>query len=213
MIAPSLLSANQASVWKMSTPRCLFAVRFHLLAVASAALLSGCGSTPPSRFYVLTSIEREAEPAPGGPSVAIGAVEIPAYLDRPQMVTRAYPNEIRVEEYSRWAAPLKDIVPAVLAENLSALLPSERVTFVRASSGECEVAVSMARFERGADGLVALEARWIVSQGEESVARRSSIRREVGGEGSFADIATTQSKALEDLSREIAEAIRGMTEE
>ncbi|MGD8283632.1 MAG: ABC-type transport auxiliary lipoprotein family protein, partial [Desulfobacterales bacterium] len=60
-------------------------------------------------------------------AIAIGPVTIPAALDRSQIVTRDGTNKIRLSENHRWAGPLQQDIAAVLADNISGLLKSERV--------------------------------------------------------------------------------------
>jgi hypothetical protein len=103
--------------------------------VVGLMLLAACatGTSAPSRFYVLAPLEApEAEPqlAPGERCLAIGIgpVEIPAYLDRPQIVTRLSNNELNLAEFDKWAEPLRDNLIRVLAENISSLLCTEPIT-------------------------------------------------------------------------------------
>ena len=81
--------------------------------------LAGCipGATEPSRFFVLRPVPTTSEPAPKGDAIAIGVgpVVFPAYLDRPEMVTQVSANELNVDEFHRWAEPLRDNFTGVLA--------------------------------------------------------------------------------------------------
>ena len=65
--------------------------RLSWIACVLAAALLGCapigGTTPPSRFYLLTSLEAPP-PRTNGPGLGVGPVRIAEYLDRPQIVTR-----------------------------------------------------------------------------------------------------------------------------
>ena len=91
-------------------------------------LLCGCmGKSQPSRFYALTPINAPAvtkTEASVEPRIVIGlsTVDIPDYLNRPQLVTRNSQNEINVAEYERWAGSFNSDIVTVLAENLSTLL-------------------------------------------------------------------------------------------
>ncbi len=64
---------------------------------ASLVLLSGCARTAPSRFDLLnalpaTASEQQNKEAEQGIAIGIGPVELPEYLDRPQIVTRSSPR-------------------------------------------------------------------------------------------------------------------------
>ena len=73
-----------------------------------ASLLTGCGRSIPPRFYVLSPLPRGQQvSAPDKPLViGIGPVELPPYLDRPQIVSRPDANRIALAEFDRWAEPL-----------------------------------------------------------------------------------------------------------
>jgi uncharacterized protein len=103
----------------------------HRLAAAAVlcflvSLTAGCGSAPSSRFYTLSA---GAAPAatPSSLSVAVGPVSIPAVVDRPQIVVTTGPNQVRLEEFNRWASPLQNGIARVVAENLVAMLGTPRI--------------------------------------------------------------------------------------
>jgi uncharacterized lipoprotein YmbA len=63
-----------------------------LLACGLSLALSGCiGSSRAARFYTLAPLEGPAgrDHARAGATLAVGPVEIPEYVDRQQIVTRA----------------------------------------------------------------------------------------------------------------------------
>ena len=98
--------------------------RTHLL-LATALLTSACASSPPSQFYLL-----EAAPATAtfsaasttAPRLGIGAIVLPDYLNRPQIVLRDHGGRLLLRERERWAEPLEDGVRRTLGENLGQLL-------------------------------------------------------------------------------------------
>jgi hypothetical protein len=90
-------------------------------------VLVACGSSPPTRFYILNEIA-PATPAPvaAAPNqipVRVQAIAMAPELDRPELVTRSGPNRVQVAGSERWAAPLVDQIRRVLSDNLSARLP------------------------------------------------------------------------------------------
>jgi uncharacterized protein len=181
------------------------------LVIALAGLSVGCRTTRPSRFYVLRPVAAPAaapDAALQGLSISLAAVDLPAYLDRPQIVTREEPSELRLGEYDRWGEPLKESVARVIGENLSALLGTEKVSAGDRDAADVRVAISLARFDPDADGTVVLDARWSVSRerGSPPLRRRSRIARP--GTGGYLPLVEAESEALAALGREIAEAIR-----
>ena len=175
----------------------------------------GCARTPQPRFYLLgtppglTAQTRVAQEI----AVTVGPIQLPEYLDRPQIVTRSgSSNEVRLAQFDRWAEPLKDTFGRVLADNLSVLLSTQRVTvFPRRGSGQADyqVTVDVTRFDGEPGGEVVLSARWTIlkgSGGEAVVTRKFHLNEPVVGDD-FAALVTAKSQALAQLSREIAAAV------
>ena len=186
----------------------------YLIAVMLSAL-AGCATTPPSKFYILDPVKTGAAALPAGPATAVGVgpVELPKYLDRPQIAVRSGANELIYDETHRWAEALQDNATAVLAENLSRLVPTDRVSVFpwgRTISIEYRVVAEISRFDADTNGNVVLSASWKLyrEQGMEVLAQNKTVFTEpVDGTG-YTDIVAAQSRALASLSREIAGAIR-----
>ncbi|OPY76107.1 MAG: hypothetical protein A4E64_01658 [Syntrophorhabdus sp. PtaU1.Bin058] len=181
-------------------------------------LAAGCGTSAPSRFYTLNSL-KSAGPVqgPAGENaetiVRIGPVNIPDYVDRPQIVTRTGQNEIRVAEFDRWGGSLRNDISRVLIEDLSSILAAGRITVVswkQYAPGAYRVPLTISRLDVTPGGNLYLKVQWsIIDKDGKTVAaiRESDISRPVNGtEYSAAVIAI--SDALADLSREVAASIR-----
>jgi len=187
---------------------------YYLIAVMLSAL-AGCATTPPSRFYILSPVTADAATQPAGPATAIGVgpVELPKYLDRPQIAVRSGANELFYDETQRWAEALQDNVTAVLTENLSRLVPTDRVAVFpwgRTTTIDYQVEAQIARFDADANGNVVLSANWKLyrEHNREVVAQKKSTFTEPVDGAGYTDIVAAQSRALASLSREIAGAIR-----
>ncbi|OUL69536.1 PqiC family protein, partial [Paraburkholderia hospita] len=100
------------------------------LAVAvTMATLAGCAGSPKSDFYTLSAEASRESVSHGSPViVVIGAVSVPELVDRPQIVVRAGTNHVTIDEFARWAEPLKSQIPRVFVADLSQLLNSPRVS-------------------------------------------------------------------------------------
>lgn len=179
-----------------------------------AALLAGCApKTGPARFYRLepeAAPQAATEPARSSRVIGLGPVRIPGYLDRPQIVTGAPGNRLILDEYHRWAEPLRDTLSRVLSENLAALLPGDHlVTFPwnRALTPEYQVEIDLARFHVNANGVAELWANWNVLKNNRAVLlSKSRIAESAAGQDIDAQVAA-QNRALARLSREIAQAL------
>jgi uncharacterized lipoprotein YmbA len=191
-----------------------------ILALSALVLgLVGCAErTAPSRFFVLAPVAGPvAAPAQPGaeerpPSIGVGPVRLPAYVDRPQIVTRKSSDEIDLSEFNRWAEPLADSVPRTIAENLTALLPNDRIalfpwTGARALSHQ--VVIDVARFDGALGGTVSLDARWrILGPDRKDVRDGRFAANEPTAGPDYAALVAAMSRSLGALSREIAAALR-----
>ena len=185
-----------------------------LLAGLALLLLAACGATEPSKLYTLSPIpERGAGTSlDDSPAIGIGPVTLPQYLDRPQIVQRSGPNRLVVAEFDRWAEPLSDTVPRILAMNIGRLLQSERVYVVprrRPLPIDLTLEVDFSQLEPLTDGSAVVAARWLVF-GEGSQPRQegsAEIRLEGGLPNSYEAQVELLSKALGELSRRMAESI------
>jgi uncharacterized protein len=180
--------------------------------IALTALAAGCASSPPARFYTLATAVMPVA-APSMLSVAVGPVSIPAVVDRPEIVLRTGPHEVRLDELNRWAAPLHDEVARVVAGNLVALLGTPRVTLLSQTSSadaEYRVAIEVRTFE-SAPGWAALDAVWIVQRMKDgkSQAGRTSVRETVQDD-TYDALAAAHSRSAATMSGNIADAIRAL---
>jgi len=191
------------------------------LAFAGLAFLAGCAGSKMPRLYVLTPIGAvEATRDPGGPAVGVGPVVMPQYLDRPEIVTRAGGNRLQVADLDQWGGQLGDDTLRVLAQNLSDLLGTDRVALYPwpdASAIGLQVTVEFVRFERDADGAVALNAFWRIADpttramratGHATIVKR--IDRAARGAESYEATVDLMSDALAGLSQEIAAVIESL---
>jgi uncharacterized lipoprotein YmbA len=186
------------------------------IAILFLALLTGCGVTKPSRYYLLTPIEVDGTSPAGmqAPVIGIGPVVFPAYLDRPEIVLRVGDNQLQYAEFDRWAEPLKKAFSHSLSENLSILLPTDQAVihpWSRSIVLDYQVTVQVTRFDADASGKVVLTAGWeLIRSSDDSVMKRSKTTyTETAGSTDYSAIVVAQSRALERLSRDIAGAIAG----
>jgi uncharacterized lipoprotein YmbA len=70
-----------------------------IASVASAA--SGCGVSAPSRFYTLDATAVPDGAAPVSYPIMVGAVSVPAAVDRPEFVVQTALNRVDVDEFNR----------------------------------------------------------------------------------------------------------------
>ncbi len=185
-----------------------------------ALILAGCGGSQPSNYYLLSSLSTPGttiqSASPDQLVIGVGPVTLPAYLDRPQLVTRASANRLDLAEFDRWAEPLQDMFSRTLAENLSALVGTDLVLVLPsryAPDLDYQVAVEVLRFDRSAGGETELLARWTILTGDETkilAARKSLITERVSRDSSPEEIIVAMSRSVEMLSREIADKLKAI---
>ena len=188
--------------------------RRALLAIGCAVLVlaAGCGSAPPSHYYTLTPTSAPAaSPATSTLVVAVGPVTIPSVVDRPELVVNTGPNEVRLDDFNRWASPLQDNMTRAIAENLVALLGTPRVIrFPQplAVDPDYRVVVEVRRFESVPGDAASLDAVWTIRRfrdGKTQTGRTSA--REAVPEKSYDALAAAHSRAIARASQDIANAI------
>jgi uncharacterized lipoprotein YmbA len=190
-------------------------LRSCVLAPCGVALLvlSGClGSTPPTQFYLVPPLTGPdtVPPASAGwrdLTLGVGPVTVPPYLDRPQIVTRASRAKLVLADLDQWAGPLADTIARVLAEDLSLLIPTERVVlhpWPRMIDPDYQITVEVLQFDRGPGGEVVLVARWSLldRDGKGLVLRTSRLSQAAGGTDYEAAV-TAMGRTLDALARDM----------
>ena len=190
----------------------------------SIVFLGGClgkGTQEPTDFYLLqplnSSIERQVATAEEGPVLAVGPVRVREYLNRPQIVTRTSTNEIKIHDFHYWGEPLNSNFKAILAQNLSVLLSTDRIflfpyTNKRELPLEYQVSVDVIRFD-GEPGVEAnLLAQYYILEFKENekkqiVTKQPSLSKPLTDK-SFETLVTAMSELVADLSRQIAKEIK-----
>ena len=179
--------------------------------------LAGCGTTAPSKFYMLSSLplssgKLQVNNNQNRISIEIDLNEIPAYLNKPQMIVRINSNEIKLEEYHRWAETVKDSFPKIIANNLISLLSTEKfLVFAqnRIVFSDYQIIFNVNRFDGTPGKTVSLITQWVIFDHKKEkiiLTQHSDINVKTEGDG-FDKLAAAQSKALEILSRQISSAI------
>jgi uncharacterized lipoprotein YmbA len=180
-----------------------------------AAVAAGCGSSPPSRFYTLSGTTTAAA-APSNLSIAVGPVTIPGAVDRPQMVVTTGANQVELDEFNRWAAPLGNNISRVVAMNLVTLLGTPNVSLfpqMLSANTDFRVAIEVQRFDSTPGDSALLDAVWVVrrtADGKSDTGRTTA--REPVAEKSYDALVAAHSRAVARLSQDIASAVRGLGE-
>jgi hypothetical protein len=188
-----------------------------LASLLAVLALAGClGRSPRPEFYRLSSSTALATPVASLPELglAIGAIEFPRYLDRPEIVARDGDHRLVLAGGPRWGASLRSEVQRVLADDLAALLGTTRVASYPSEPRfplDYRVLVDVRGFEGTPAETVTLRSRWIVAgpDGLALAVEESRIEQPVAS-ASWDAYAAAHSEALGALTRQIAERIASL---
>ena len=185
-------------------------------AILAGLLAVGCAPKPPPDYFLLNTMA--PTPSPGfekGVRVGLGPVEIEAYLNRNQIVSKETVTKLRISEQSVWAEPLKAGVTRILLVNLALELDSNRIYNLpmrQQQPLDYQVPIDVLRFDGklGLGNEVVLGARWSLLSGngrDVLVTKVSRILEPIVGDGMEAFV-DAQSRAVARLAGEIAGAIK-----
>ena len=180
------------------------------VSMIALVLAAGCATSPTPAFYTLSAVQHiEQSPAASPIAIAIDLVTVPELVDRSQIVTRLDANRVRIDEFARWADPLKSQIPRVLAADLAEIIPGAIVSTVpqRANDNAYRVTVDVQNFDSLADGTVTLVVIWSVRppNGGKQIAGRSVVRQSAVGSG-YDGLVKAHSRALLSVAKDIAAA-------
>jgi uncharacterized lipoprotein YmbA len=196
----------------------------EILLFLSFVFLGGClggGTQKPTDYYLLqpfrSAMAEQGAAAGEGIVLGIGPVRMQEYLNRPQIVTRTSTSEINLHEFHYWGEPLSTNFTVVLAQNLSALLSTDRIFIFPYRNKQTlplqyQVVVEVIRFD-GEPGVEAsLLAQYSILQFQENgmkelVTRQPSFSKPLADK-SYKTLVATMSELVADLSRQIAGEIK-----
>ncbi|MFA9562035.1 MAG: membrane integrity-associated transporter subunit PqiC [Nitrospirota bacterium] len=180
----------------------------------------GCGTSQPSHFYLLRALAPASDSGlsqarPSSLSLGLGPITFPQYLDRPQIVTKASAHEVELAEFHKWAEPLSENTSNVLAENLSALLSTDRIVqypWKRSEPLDYQLSLEVIQFDGTKSQEAVLKVRWTLvgEDGETLLVQKTSHFTEPVGGLDYEDFVQAMSHTLDSLSKEIADAIKGL---
>jgi uncharacterized lipoprotein YmbA len=187
------------------------------LAAVALALLPSCGFLQPrpdnSRLFVLATVEElDDTRTPAPPSelaLGLGPLTLPDYVQRRELVTRHGATGLESSRSERWAEPLDAAVARVLSHDLRFVTGARVVAhpWFERDAPDTRVRIRFERFELEERERAVLTASWRLEDKSGAVLheRQSRIVRSLP-DSSGASAALELSRALAELSEEIAEA-------
>jgi uncharacterized protein len=188
------------------------------LGLGILVLVGGCAGTPSLNFYTLSPMSEEVSRVETLSknhllSVAIAPIKLPDFLDRSQIVTRPSPNTLKMSEFHRWGSSLSSNFVQVLGENLSTLLGTDRIFYPRQAEVfpiDYRVRLNVKAFEGELGKEVILDVDWVVidQRRKDLVIMQNTLIRELAKGSDYESFVLAQSRALEALSRQIANVMK-----
>jgi hypothetical protein len=194
--------------------------RAWIAAALLAAPATGClGQSPPPQFYTLSA----ASGAASGPALAsrpdlglaVGPIDFPRYLDRPEIVRRDGSHRLILADDHRWGGSLRSDILRVVADDLGRLLGTSRVAIYPAEPrfpASFRVLLDFREFEGIAGEKVVLRVRWTIAKADDGRAlavEESRIEQPIAS-ASFEDLVAAESAALGTVNRQIAERMAAL---
>ncbi|GAB5101307.1 PqiC family protein [Caballeronia sp. HLA56] len=190
-----------------------FAVLFWT--ALALTLTGGCASSPATKFYTLSSAEVIRQPL-NVQTITIDAVSVPELIDRPQIVSTTDATRVSIDEFARWAEPLKRQIGRVLASDLTQSFPGVMVSAYpqRAAGNACRVSVDVQSLKSASLGPAMLTAIWTVkpSERQDAVRGRTVAQERVSGPG-YEVIVNAYSRAIATMANDIATAAKVCTQQ
>lgn len=188
--------------------------------IVMTLFLTACGTSPPARFYTLSpiSVPISSEKTilhDKNKVIAIGPIEIPEYLDRIEIVTRANGYQLMISEFDLWGGSIKTDISRVLVENIATLLGIDNLAVIvwkTTMSESYRVPVIISQFDGIPGGSLSLKAQWAVLDKDGITYlsfREMTVVKPIKGVG-YNSVVASMSDALGDLSKAIAENIKSI---
>jgi uncharacterized lipoprotein YmbA len=174
--------------------------------------LVGCASSK-SEFYTLSAEAPRESVNRGSPvTVVVGAVTVPELVNRPQIVVRAGTNHVTIDEFARWADPLKSQIPRVFVADLSQLLNSPRVSTLPIggdAAAAWRVRIDVQSFDASLGDTASVDVLWsVLPPGNAPPITGRTIASEPCAGAGYDAVVVAWSRALATVSRAIAAGIR-----
>ncbi|MDJ0741647.1 MAG: PqiC family protein [Gammaproteobacteria bacterium] len=177
-----------------------------------STLLAACTTTPEATFYRLGGSDATAAAALSTVSLSIGPIELPQYLDRPQIVSRDGANRLRIDEFHRWGGSLQEEIHRLLAARLGERLATQRIYRYPSrivAQTDYRIAIDVRVFDGVLGGAVQLDVAWSLIDDRSAdvlVVRRSRHVGDAAG-ADYAAYAAALGSLLERLADDLAAAI------
>ena len=187
-------------------------LRLPLIVLLAGVLgLAGCSVHQPASLYQLDSGSPGQPTQSAGMAVLLGPVTLADYLQRETLLQRQPDGSLSAATDGRWAGSLSADIDQLLVRQLAWRLDSQRVVLSPATAGftpDVQVLLSITRLDSGKSQPAILDAQWRLIDRRGQVRDNRMIHLEQPHEGSTADQVKAQGQLLQQLSEQLAVALK-----
>jgi len=186
-----------------------------VVALALALAVTACATSIPVQYLSLDDGQPMQLGSPSGLRIAVTQVNLPALVDRPQLVLRTAGHRLQIDDQHEWAEPLRVQIPRLFARHLGEALDSGRVVALPIDAQNVEldfkVMLDIQGFEVIAGQRVELDLVWQVqAQNGRSFYGRSLVREAIeatASDGDYTNVVDAQNRALQGAAKQLASGI------
>lgn len=175
-------------------------------------VLSSCGRSPDSQFYVLNPLSSQPKKLNTHSRLRIGINEIraPAYMSRPEVIIQSANHEVKIEEFHRWIKDLTRNTQNVIEANLAILLPKAAfVTFPWDINFRpaYQLQVNILEFSVDNKGNSRLNAEYLIYSGNQLKANGTLNYRKKAAQTQVSDLVASMNENLNQMTRDLARVL------
>ena len=180
--------------------------------VIPSLLLGACmfGTSKEAKFYTQAAISTQALDAAYKSSVGVNRVQLPKYMDRPQMVTQQKDTiQMSISEFNRWVESPAILSTRAVTDNLSVLLPTALVKINKANGDKFDrmVVIEVIHLNAILGDKAELVAWYTVKDGGKKTLIQQKFTATVQIGKTYDDMANGYNQLWAQLSQEIAEKL------
>lgn len=185
-------------------------------------ILTGCAASQPTRFFVLNALEHSQKESLKSCqndrifTLGINPINMPRYLDRPQLMTKVNDNEFKLSELNVWAEPLKDTLTRVIAQNLNSVPCADILIMPKALWQQINYRLSaeVIRLDGTLGGQALFDVQWSITEEQTRrvlIAKVSKYREPVLSHD-YNALVYAYNRVLDSFSQEIAGSLTSIAQ-
>ena len=181
-----------------------------LLLLCAACIQLGGEPQPLHYFLLVKSGDNSPVSSSKRLTLALEDIELPSYLDRPQIILLHDGNSVEFKDSERWAEPLKENLTRVLRANLLSAYPAADIAIApweSSASDALRLKLVINKFTGSLEGQTDIELDWSLSRHAEQLERgRFTDRQPVGS--SYQALVSALNQGLDRFSQQLAQRLQ-----